>query len=80
LGSCSSVAQIATRHFGFMVSHPCAKKRRKDGKPRFVERMNHVLRARWRRWRRIAAGAAAVLHALLLPGGEFGLLIVIQER
>ena len=27
-----------------------------------------------------AGAAAAMLHALLLPGGEFGFLVVIEER
>ena len=38
---------------------------------------------RRRGWRLVAsgtAGAAAMLHALLLQGGELGFLIVIQER
>lgn len=45
----------------------------------FVEGMNYVLRAGGRWWRIATGATAAVLHALLLQSGEFGLLVVIQE-
>jgi len=38
---------------------------------------------RWRGWGLIASGTTwttTTLHALLLPGGELGFLVVIQER
>jgi hypothetical protein len=45
----------------------------------FVAEARLVL-LRWRGWGLIASGAAATLHALLLPCGKFGFLVVIQKR